>query len=183
MNRYLSSAVFLCGLLIAGCGSVSNKQAIHYPLRDALSYAAPDGRTWVRHLLEDGPEGRYTVLFTPEKAEKGKWKELLTFGFSKQDSSVAGITKILQTVIERDDKTLTYSIEETGDGYIMVTTSPHYNDRGVMRVYRDPTGYFYVSYGHRLGAGKEELIEFWKSVFKKLPRDFPPVTPPSASRG
>lgn len=164
----LQMIVWTCCIGLCGCSTAPNTPKVAFPEIGAVSYDAFDGRTWVLHEKGSAPDGSHSLRFTPQAVGKNEWKELLGFGFGYDRFSQAVMRKNFEA-LQAYDPAATYSIEGTPESFVMKYSLSRQGEKGITRVVRSASGFYYISYQERLGDSGEQQLAKWTRYISELP--------------
>lgn len=162
--------LWLLGILLLAACTSTPRSVFRLPSQSDREYIDPDGRRWFVQSKGSMPGTAFEIAFTPGEIEATAWKERLGFGFSKMDPSPSAQRSLLETFKDLDPK-FTYSYEDVGGAYLLVTSSEKFNERAVTKCVPVPGGYFYMSYTERLGEAGRQSFQHWVSVITKIPNE------------
>jgi len=138
------------------------------PLKSEF-YDAPDGRRWFARESRSEIDKPYWLILTPDPTQPKDWKEMLSFGESTKEISQASMRATFAMVVKDLDQGFTYQIEGSEDEFIVIYHSPVWNERGIEKIVRFPSGYRTIYYQERLGTPGEAILRQWIKIIKKTP--------------
>ncbi len=172
--------LFLITALVTGCASMP-RHVTSFPPSKAEFYDAPDGRRWFARESRSEVDKPYWLTLTPDPTQPKDWKEMLSFGESTKEISQASLRATFAMIVKSLDQGFTYQIEGGDDAFIVTYHSPVWNERGIQKVIRLPSGCRTIYYQERLGSAGEAMLRKWSVIIKNTPNQALLPTPTSVT--